>query len=271
LTAAFHLPLPAPALPDDRLKDRDCMGFVDAFEPGERALWLDWARALRVADRLAESDSGGFGHFRASWGVVQSLGLSRDTPRARAWSAYLDALATYGADYVVRTLAEHDEMLLRLSGPLLQLAPHMPEELWESAAAFGALDQFYNNLRDMQEDAERGLCWLPEDVLREHGLTREDVISGRAPDRAGWQALMSRWLVVDRTRLFANSVGFVWTQDMHQSIAAMCAWTKRRYRRIADALDAVDYDYRRFPSRYWAEVRRELAGREAPCSDGAPR
>lgn len=250
------------AIPDDSLKDLDCLGFIDAFDPAERRLWLDWSRALRVADRLAEGDSGGYGHFRASWDAAQSLGLSRDTPRADAWGRYLDALSTYGSGYVVRTLAEHDEMLLRLSGPLLQLAPHMPEELWEAAAAFGALDQFYNNLRDMQEDAERGLCWIPEDELLEHGFTSEDVICGMAPDMLGWWKVMSSWTTHRLWQAAAKASEFTNATELHPSLEAMREWTLIRYQRVMRIFRAVDYDYRRFPDRYWAEVRREMSGRD---------
>jgi phytoene synthase len=38
----------------------------------------------------------------------------------------------------------------------------------------------------------------------------------------------------------------------------MRAWSLARYARIERVLRAVDFDFRRFPSRYWAEVRRDL-------------
>jgi farnesyl-diphosphate farnesyltransferase len=39
------------------------------------------------------------------------------------------------------------------------------------AAAFGRALQLTNIIKDMREDAERGFCWLPLDLLAEHGLT----------------------------------------------------------------------------------------------------
>lgn len=262
MTAASPLSVHAPALPDDRLKDLDALGFVDAFDPAERRLWIDWARALRLADQIAEAGSGGYGHIAALEDAVRKLRLVPGSRRYAAWSGYLDALATYGVGYVVRTLTEHDEMLLRLSGPLLQLAPHMPEELWEAAAAFGALDQFYNNLRDMQEDAERGLCWIPEDELWEHGFTSEDVICGMAPDMLGWWKVMSSWTTHRLWQAAAKASEFTNATELHPSLEAMREWTLIRYQRVMLIFRAVDYDYRRFPARYWAEVRREMSGRD---------
>ncbi len=256
MTTACALPPQRPRVaPDDALKDLDCLGFARAFDPPERARWEAWIGRLRLADRLAETDPEALRMLRAfDYGDERPCAAS-------AWSRYLDALAHYHRPgLIIRTLAEHDEMLLRLSGPLLQLAPGMPEELWEAAAHFGALDQFYNNLRDMQEDAARGLCWLPEEVLRWHRITREDVIAGRAPDMPEWRTMMMWWWDERRIWLFRRGTDLVGVKHAHPSIRAMVAWTLRRYERVMRVFRAVDYDYRRFPERYWAEVRRELGG-----------
>lgn len=251
MTAASPLSVHAPALPDDRLKDLDALGFVDAFDPAERRLWIDWARALRLADQIAEAGSGGYGHIAALEDAVRKLRLVPGSRRYAAWSGYLDALATYGVGYVVRTLAEHDEMLMRLSGPLLQLAPHMPEELCGAAAAFGALDQAWNNVRDLREDAERGLCWFPEDVLQRHCISRDDVVAGCAPDRPLWRSLMDWWLGSYLPMLRDRAHLFLWATDIHPSLLAMREWTLRRYERIERAFRTEVYDYVRFTTRYW--------------------
>ncbi len=264
-----HAPRPVPVAPQgcvassDALKDLDCVGFVYALAPADQPPWLEWMRRIRIADRRAETDLAGLLHLKEAWGTVREFEFHDGTPRqAATWALYLDALAEYHRPaLVIRTLAEHDEMLLRLSGPLLQLAPGMPEELWEAAAHFGALDQFYNNLRDLAEDAERGLCWIPEEVLERHGLSRDDVITGRAPDKDGWRNLMTDWIHISRVELRRRALRLLTAEALQPPLVAMLAWTEHRHQRIIEAFLCVRRDYRRFPERYWAEVRRELGGR----------
>lgn len=238
--------------PDDRAKDDDSLGFVRGFEPAERERWIAWATRVRLADRLAETDP-------AALRMLRAFDYGDEPRHADAWSSYLDALAHYGSGYVVKTLADHDEMLRRLSGPIVQLAPGMPEELWEAAGHFGALDQFFNNLRDIQEDAERGMCWLPEEVLRWYGITRADVISGRAPAMAGWCDMVGLWLGSYLASLRDAAAPFLEAVSLPAPLLAMRTWTLWRYARIERTLSAVDYDYRRFQARYWGGTKLEVA------------
>jgi phytoene synthase len=211
-------------------------------------------RRIRLADELAESGPRSIATLLSAWDTVCAHKFHDESPRAAAaWGQYLVALWYYHCGVAIRTITNHDEMLLRLSGPLLQLAPGMPEELWSAAAHFGALDQFWNNVRDMQEDAERGMCWLPESVLLDHGIRREDVMSGDAPRMSGWQGLMRWWLEARVARLEEAAASFIAARKP-ETLQLMQTWTLRRYARVACTFRAVEFDYRRFAEVYWGEV-----------------
>ncbi len=54
----------------------------------------------------------------------------------------------------------------------------------ECADQLGIALQLINILRDVREDAARGRIYLPLDELHKHGITEEDILSGRRP--AAW-------------------------------------------------------------------------------------
>jgi phytoene synthase len=179
-----------------------------------------------------------------------------------AWDAYLSALADYHTpDVSLTTLHEHDEMLWRLSGRIFQLVPFLTDSVWDDVGEFGRLDQFLNNLRDLQEDANNGICYFPTDVLDAFGVDRREVLSGRCHANSGYRRMMEFWLDERLPALRARASGFVDTQGLHPSLEIMRTWSIWRHARIERVMRAVGLDFRRFPSRYWAEVRRDLAGR----------
>lgn len=285
------------ALSDDALKDEDNAAWVLGLAPDVKRAWLDRIRWIRIVDRLAENEriephARRFSRFMVAWRRVRSCGFvdpccpfARELsaihalwlrgpapdrpdpddmqPRAlAAWDAYLLALADYHApSLLIRTLKEHDTMLVRLSGHIFQLVPFLTKEHWDAAGEFGRLDQFFNNLRDMQEDADRGICYLPEEELARHGVTRAQVISGRCVDTPGYQALMRYWLDEVMPGLYARAAPFIEARGLHPSLQIMREWSLRRYARITRVFRATGFDHRRFPARYWAEVRRDLAER----------
>jgi 15-cis-phytoene synthase len=182
-----------------------------------------------------------------------------------AWDAYLAALADYHApNLIVHTLKEHDTMLWRLSGRIFQLVPFLTKEMWDAAGEFGRLDQFFNNLRDMQEDSDRGICYLPDEVLARFGVTHGQILSGSSIGTPGYTRLMRFWLDEHLPTLFARATTFIDATALHPSLKLMKEWSLRRYERIARVFRATEFDYRRFPARYWAEVRRDLAVHRLP-------
>jgi 15-cis-phytoene synthase len=242
-------------------------GRVDPMGPFARE--LSSIRALWFAPSPTDGDGGGGGGDAEKKRRSPSRAGAVDSMARRsidAWDAYLAALADYHApNLVIDTLEEHDTMLWRLSGRIFQLVPFLTEELWSAAGEFGRLDQFFNNLRDMQEDAELGICYLPGDVLSRHGITRGQVISGRCVDEPGYTRMMRFWLDEHLPTLFARAAPFIEADDLHPSLEIMKRWSLKRYERITRVVRATGFDHRRFPARYWAEVRRDLFDRRSPA------
>ncbi|EYF03354.1 squalene/phytoene synthase family protein, partial [Chondromyces apiculatus] len=283
------------ALADDTLKDEDNAAWVLDLPENARQAWLSRIHWIRLVDRLAENErfepeSRRFRHFLEAWQRLRQGGaVDPSDPFAReltslrsawltpgseapgapashfaprvvaAWDAYLKALEDYHTPEMrLQTLREHDTMLYRLSGRIFQLVPFLTDTHWEAAGEFGRLDQFFNNLRDLQEDAEHGICYLPTDVLRRFGVTHEEVLSGRCASGAPYRALMRYWLNEHLPTLRARALPFLEAEGLDPSLQIMRTWSLRRHARIERVLRAVDLDYRRFPSRYWAEVRHDL-------------
>lgn len=284
------------AVADDTLKDEDNAAWVLSLPEAAQLAWLSRIHWIRLVDRLAENeriDPGKrrFYAFREAWRRLRSSGRvdpaapfarelsgiwaawvepslrhegpAEETATARrcvaAWDAYLDALAEYHAPEMrVRTLSDHDEMLFRLSGRIFQLVPFLPGHAWEAAGEIGRLDQFFNNVRDLHEDGESGLCYLPEDVLGRFGVKRGDVISGAAAEQPRFQRLMRFWLDEHLPALRARALPFFKIEGLHPSLRVMREWTARRHVRIERVMRAVKFDYRRFPALYWAAVRHDL-------------
>ena len=238
----------------DALKDFDNAGWVAALPASIRSAWVERIRPIRLADRVAES---------AGLHVVgaEEDGLSRAFDRAApsaqaAWKRYLAALGAYhGRSLRVRTIAAHRRMLDRLSGSLLQLVPFLEAHHYQAIRAFGALDQFFNNLRDLAEDAAQGICYFPEDVLRRFGLSREAVVGGRCRGTAAWRELMVYWLDEYLPELERNAARFDACDDLHPSVSRLRSEFRARYARILDLFCAVDFDFERFAEEYWSAVR----------------
>jgi phytoene synthase len=288
------------ALSDDALKDEDNAAWVLSLPEDARRAWLSRIHWIRLVDRLAENerfepDERRFTRFLEAWrllraqGVVDPAGpfahvlsgirttwLLTDTDAVAlrsiaAWDAYLEALADYhGPEVTLRTLREHDEMLWRLSGRIFQLVPYLTLSAWDAAGEFGRLDQFFNNVRDLLEDAEHGVCYLPADILDRFGVSRHEMLSGSCIARPEYKAMMRFWFDEHLPLLRARAFGFVEITDLHPSLAIMKTWSMHRHDRIERVMRALDFDFRRFPGRYWAEVRRDLAAHRAAARRRPP-
>jgi phytoene synthase len=270
------------AVSDDALKDFDTAGFVRDLPGSVRPAWLQRIRAIRLADRLAENqeldpESGRFDKFVAAQSdEIPALHAVHEDDRAsqvfgedgpevlEAWTGYLKALGAYHhRDLRLQTLSEHRSMLEQLSGSLFQFLPFLQPQHIEAIRAFGALDQFFNNLRDLAEDAAHGVCFFPEDVLARAGLRREDVLGDGWRTMPGWQKLMRFWLDEYLPELERATAPFDALNDLHPSVARMRSECQARYQRILSCFRAVGFDFRRFADEYWREVRVSAAASEA--------
>ncbi len=175
---------------------------------------------------------------------------------AAAWRRYLGALRAYQRrDLRVQTLADHRTMLDRLSGSLFQLFPFLLPHQLEAIRGFGALDQFFNNLRDLAEDTAHGICYFPQAALARAGLRREDVTSGRWRGNPGWQKLMRFWHDQYLPELERGAARFDACDDLHPSLVRMRSECRARYLRILGLFRAVEFDFHLFAQQYWGAVR----------------
>ncbi|WP_438028966.1 squalene/phytoene synthase family protein [Sorangium sp. So ce233] len=265
---------------DDRLKDAEALAFLAGQPADVRAVWLERCRLLREVDRLSEGDRWVLGDFLREWRTVDWMSRHPWSPivkgiyrcwfdsaedhsdrcvMAFSWSCWLDALAAdYGRSLVPATLEQHDAMVADVGG-FFRLFPFLSPEHWEAIGAFGALDQAWNNVRDLAEDARAGRCYFPAETIARFDLTRAGIMSGDVRRSRRWADFMTFWLEQHLPSLAEEARPFLSATDLHPSVAALRSSCLLRYGRVERVLRGLEFDYRAFPEAYWAEVRRELA------------
>ncbi|MBW4441623.1 MAG: squalene/phytoene synthase family protein [Plectolyngbya sp. WJT66-NPBG17] len=275
------------AIADDALKDEDNAAWVMELESEIRQAWIERIRWIRLADRLAESDlvGGGtkqFQDFYAAWrwlsatGKVQPAGVYRslfesmrqcwfDQPdqscqlSQQSWERYLVALDRYSQkNLFFETIDAFETMLRELASPFFQVLPFLSTQTWQVVGAFGVVDQFYNTLRDLREDAEQGVCYLPTELLDRFGVTRREMLELRAYENPGYRSMMEFWIYDYLPKLHRRAYPFILSPDLHPSWQILRDWSLNRYRRIERVMRHCDYDYVRFPEVYWRQVQRDL-------------
>ena len=280
------------AFADDALKDEDNAAWVMDLDPDERDLWIQRIGWIRLADRLAESDvvdsSGSeFQKFQAGWHLLNVTGqvpsrnpyqsvlvniqdawfnnfpCGASAPAITAWENYLNALATYHQPtLVLDTLLDYEAMLTNLAGQFFQILPFFPEQYRHAAAALGVVDQFYNNLRDLYEDAQQGVCYFPTELLNRFGIEREEILQASCFAKPGYYEMMRFWLNEYLPKLRRQTCRLLLAQDLHPSWEIMRDWSLRRYGRIERIFRQCNFNYVLFPQRYWLEVKYELTAPE---------
>jgi phytoene synthase len=273
---------------DDALKDLDNTWFLRGQADDVRAAWFDRIRILRLVDRLAEAErrepagerferfqeafhllcDGYVTPWRPEIAEIQRLWLSgpelERVSNMNAISLYAEGIADHSLMALpVDDLDHHERVLGWISGGMFQLFPFVRDEDRGPIWHFGILDGFWNNLRDLAEDSAAGLCYFPEDMLREHGLTRDDVLTGGCIGTVGWERMMRFWLDEYLPTLRERAQPFIEATGLHPSLEALREWCLHRYRRVENVFRSVGYDYKAFQVLYWSQVRRELVGEEA--------
>jgi 15-cis-phytoene synthase len=275
------------AASDDRLKDTDNLAFLRGQPEGVQLEWLARCKLLRRLDRMAEAERAGggdrFTRFLEAWwslrwadrgtpdadiagelAVARELWLSPPDDaaaqiRTYALTDYLHAVTEYSDPGLqLATLRDHDRLLGRVSGSMFQLFPYVSPERLPDIARFGSLDQAWNNIRDLAEDARAGSCFFPAETLRDYGVRWWDVITGEAIGKPLFRNMMTWWLGDYLPAVRARAAAFLSATDLHPSVAALRASCLRRYERVERVLRGLDWDYRAFPAVYEAEVKREI-------------
>ena len=267
------------AIGDDARKDDENIGFIAGLPLAQQAEWLARFRWLRIADRLAENemiepDGERFSVFRDEWRSLIAC-ARMDGEHAEVWremratwwtpqgtvsepmavasyGRYLEALHLYTRPgLVLRSLGDHDAMLRGISGNGICVFPYLRAEQGDAAARFGILDQMVNNLRDIVEDASRGLCYFPRDVLARFGVRAESVLEGRAAATPGFRNMMRFWLDEHLASIRQGAASFGALPGLHPSLVAMCRSALVRHARVERVFRACDFDPVAFVRAYW--------------------
>ncbi len=276
------------AIADDALKDADNGFWLQSLPTATQLSWQRRFHCIRWVDRLAEQDfivqPGGqqFVAFRLAWQKLCQQGyLSEDLQQWQvlqqlaadwfqpdptlhqaeiaAWEEYLDAIADYHqAQLIIDNLHDYEVMLDRLAGSCFQLLPDLQVHQRAIARQFGWIDQFYNNLRDLYEDTQQGVCYFPTDVLTQFGLSRSAILDLSCLQHEGYRSLMRFWMEDYLPRLQQQHLTLLQAEDLSPAWQRLTAWFCHRYRRIEQVMQQCDYDFVAFAQQYWPIVDQEL-------------
>ena len=277
---------------DDALKDEDNgIWLVDQPSPvqavwQERFYWIRWVDRLAEQEQIVQPGGAQFAAFYGAWQrlaaqgrlaagdrhwvVLQQIEAAWFNPLAgtqhgaeiAAWDCYMAAIADYHQPQLtIATLQDYETMLDRLAGACFQLLPFLAEHHRVSARRFGMVDQFYNNLRDLYEDAQQGICYFPTELLAQFGLTPTDVVTLRCLTHPGFRPLMQFWVETYLPRLRQRHLTLMVAADLHPTWQGLTTWFAHRYHRIETIMQTCQYDFVAFADCYWATVRAELAQR----------
>jgi phytoene synthase len=273
------------AVSDDALKDEDNAGWLMELDTATRRAWIERISWIRVIDRLAEQEllyarEPRFQKFLAEWNSLLATGElpaqctfsdillkiqaawfgSVPQPASiQAWDDYVRAISHYhAADLVIDTLDDYEKMLGDLGGSLFQVLPFLPECHRQAAQHFGVLDQFFNHLRDLREDAEQGICYLPAELLERFGVTREEILQQTACQNPGYHKMMAFWLDEYMPQLRSKAYQLFDVYPLHPSWKLLRNWSTYRYRRIEVTFRQCGFDFTQFPEVYWKQVQVDL-------------
>ena len=137
------------------------------------------------------------------------------------------------------------------------------------ARILGVAMQLTNILRDVGEDARKARCYLPDEDLEAHGLTREEVLAGVRPMDARWRALMAFEIARARSLYAAATPGIALLAPDSQRCASACAIG---YSEILGAIEAIGYDTFATRARLGARARAVVAWNvwRTPIAHGSP-
>ncbi|XP_047308854.1 phytoene synthase 2, chloroplastic-like [Impatiens glandulifera] len=129
-----------------------------------------------------------------------------------------------------------------MSVPVMGIDPESilsSQSIYNAAVQLGIGNQLTNILRDVGEDALRGRVYLPQDELRQFGLSDEDVFSRKVTSSEGWRHFMKKQ--IDRARFYFNQA-----EEGASQLDKASRWpvwaSLMLYRKILDAIEENDYD-----------------------------
>jgi phytoene synthase len=272
---------------DDSCKDEDNASWVLTLEKATQLKWIERLRWLRAIDRIAEQsfkikDPAFYSSFITDFEILLDrkvlnptsnyfplLQHVRDTmvPGQRGTmvesvSKFVSAVSKYHQidAAAIETLADYQSMLENIGGNFFQTFPDIPHQLREPIFHFGALEHFYNNLRDLREDAENGICYIPGELLSRFSLTRTDILSLRASTRHNFQRLMEFLMSGLLLQLKLNAAEFIVAPIQEHSFILLRESCLRRHARIEYVIRVCNFDFVEFSAQYWKLFHQETTG-----------
>ncbi len=281
----------------DAIKDLDSAGFVFNLESEIRDKWLERVSWLRLVDQLAESeflDCQGteYNNFVADWKLLLNEGIIpvdssfekmlnqirsswfTNTDKLinrlciQSWDRYVMALGYYNQPNLeIYSLQDYQIMSESLSVTLFQISPFLTPEHWQLVYGLGMVEDFYNNLRDLHEDAKRNICYFPVELLNEFGVTREEICQMEAFRNSGYHRMINFWLDEYLVKIRKKLSKFILVNNLHPSWILCRDWCLQRYSRIEQVFRECNFDYTLFAQVYWNEVRSYLKSRGIGVND----
>lgn len=244
---------------NESLKSYDDLSWLYQVEPMSRADWLRRLVWVRLVVQLAEE--------RLLVADPQSLANHFLVPRhpadfgvswCEAWQRYVVAVHKYHEPKAtLPNLAAHTQSLLELSGNIFCLYPEVDWSLRRSIAHFGALDQYFNNLRDLKTDSQQGRCHFPLDVLARFGLEPEHLANPGCRTTPEYAALMRFWLNEYLPTLVLEAAEFRNMKGLPKALRLLRTSCLRRHARVERVFRQSSFDFVKADVAYWSEVARE--------------
>lgn len=188
-------------------------------DPSERELCANSGAVFRVLQALPEE-----ARARIAPHVHDmSLGMRMYTLRAQARGGLriqdIEDLARY-CYYVAGTVGELLTELFELHAPIAE--PGLRERIRDLSSHFGVGLQLVNIVKDVAEDLERGVVFLPESSLRRHGLSSDRLLEPQ--DRAAGIAVIREVCAFAREKLeSARLYARLWPLPEGEPVRLFCA------------------------------------------------
>jgi len=199
---------------------------------GDRLLALDAAEAeVRAAARGAASHPV-FVALQPVFAAGMPLDPFLRLLDANRWDQRVASYATWAEldEYCALSAAPVGEMVLRLEG--MATAPRLAL----SAQVCAGL-QLANHWQDLREDALRGRCYVPREVLSRHGVEVQVLAAGAAP--AGFLPMLAECLGAARQRLRG---GWPLAESLHGRLRVEIAGFAAHGAAACDAVERAGVD-----------------------------
>ncbi|HEX2864608.1 MAG TPA: phytoene/squalene synthase family protein [Deinococcales bacterium] len=224
-----------------------------------QAVWAVYTACREGDDTVDENDPGAAARLLAHWrqstlAALEGRPDAHPTSVALAWAAgrygipaapFEELHAGLEMDLARAGYATLDDLLLycrRVAGTvgwmILPITGTPPDEdASDRALKLGQAMQLTNILRDVAEDRERGRVYLPDDVLRRHGLSRQAVEAGT--DGPAYRAVIAELAGVARGLYREGNAGLRHVRGRGRLAVAVAA---SLYEGILDVLERRGWD-----------------------------